>query len=184
MESILNRYSSGIIEKAVKIKALIFDVDGVMTDGGLYYKGNEKETKKFHVRDGQIIRPLNEGGIKTGIITGRESMAVERRALELGINFYAQGVKDKFACFEELLERFELQREEVAYIGDDYPDLPILEECCLSACPSDAPEYIQDKVDVVTKARGGEGVIREIADLILASQGKFPFFNPHKKRDE
>lgn len=181
MESILKRYSSELIEKAAAIRALIFDVDGVMTDGGLYYKGNDKETKKFHVRDGQIIKPLNDAGIRTGIITGRESMAVERRALELGINFYAQGVKDKFACYEELLERFELQQDVVAYIGDDYPDLPILENCCLSACPSDSPEYIKERVDIVSSVRGGEGVIREVADLLLAAQGKFPVMNPAKK---
>jgi len=180
MESILKRYSPEIIEKAGRIKALIFDVDGVMTDGGLYYKGNDKETKKFHVRDGQIIKPLNDAEIRTGIITGRESMAVERRALELGINFYAQGVKDKFACYEELMERFELDRSEVAYIGDDYPDLPILEDCSLSACPSDAPIYIQDRVDIVTTVRGGQGVIREVADLLLASPGQFPFLKPGK----
>ena len=174
MKEILKRHSKEIIEKAKRIKALLFDVDGVLTNGRIIYMGEESEIKEFHVRDGQIIKPLREAGILVGIITGRLSEAVLRRAMELELDIIRQGIKNKLECYEKIKSENNLISDEVAYIGDDFPDVEIMEDCLLGICPADAPDYIRHRADWVTEAKGGEGVVREVADLILSAQGKFP----------
>jgi 3-deoxy-D-manno-octulosonate 8-phosphate phosphatase (KDO 8-P phosphatase) len=174
MKEILNLYPGEIVKKAKKIKALLFDVDGVLTNGKIIYMGDESEIKEFHVRDGQIIKPLREAGILVGIITGRVSEAVLRRALELEFDIIRQGIKNKLECYEKIKSENDLSSEEIAFIGDDFPDVEIMENCLLGICPADAPDYIRLRADWVTKAKGGEGVVREVADLILSAQGKFP----------
>lgn len=171
VKEVLSKYSKEQIKKAAQVKALFFDVDGVMTDGGIIYDETGCETKRFNVKDGYIISHLKKAGILVGIITGRESKLVSNRAAELKLDFCHQGIMDKYSVFEKLLTFHKLKRKQVAYVGDDINDLKILRNCGLSACPADALKYVQTRVDLVTEARGGEGVVREVSDLILASQG-------------
>lgn len=171
VKEVLGKYSKEQIKKAAQIKALFFDVDGVLTDGGIIYDDTGREIKKFNVKDGYIVSHLKKAGIIVGIITGRESKIVSNRAAELKLDFCHQGIMDKYAVFEKLVDFHKLKRKQVAYIGDDINDLKALQNCGLSACPADAPDYVKNQVDIITRAKGGEGVAREVSDLILASKG-------------
>jgi 3-deoxy-D-manno-octulosonate 8-phosphate phosphatase (KDO 8-P phosphatase) len=172
VKEVLEKYSKEQIKKAVNIRALFFDVDGVLTDGKIIYDDSGKETKQFNVKDGYIISHLKKTGMVVGIITGRESAVVTRRAVELKLDFCHQGIVDKYSVFEKLIEFHKLKKKEVAYVGDDINDLKILTNCGLAACPADALDYVKSKVDIITNAKGGRGVVREVADLILAAQGE------------
>jgi 3-deoxy-D-manno-octulosonate 8-phosphate phosphatase (KDO 8-P phosphatase) len=171
VKEVLGKYTKEQIKKAAQIKALFFDVDGVLTDGGIIYDETGTETKRFNVKDGYIISHLKKAGILVGIITGRESKLVSNRAAELKLDFCHQGIMDKYNVFEKLVEFHKLKRKQVAYIGDDINDLKVLQNCGLSACPTDAMSYVRTRVDIVTEANGGQGVVREVSDLILAAQG-------------
>lgn len=173
MESILKKYSSEIIEKAKQIKLIITDIDGVMTDGKIIYDDNGLEYKNFFVRDGQIMRFLKEAGIKVGAITGRESQVVKNRCEELGFDFHYHNAKDKIAVWDEIINKLGIKEVNVAYIGDDLLDIPLLERSGLSATPLDAPEYVQEHADLVLNTKSGKGVFREFADLVLASQDQW-----------
>lgn len=172
MEKHFSSHSSERIAKAKKIKAIITDVDGVLTDGGIIYDNNGMEFKRFNVKDGQVVKALREQGLVTGVITGRNSEVVKFRCRELKFDFHHHGVKNKVALLEKELQERKLNWEEVAYIGDDLPDLCIFEKCGLSVLPSDGLSYLQKEVDWVTQAAGGRGVFREVADFILWAQGK------------
>jgi len=161
---------NNISKKAKKIKAIITDVDGVLTDGGIIYDDNFKEYKKYNVKDGQIISHLKKFGFIVGVITGRESEVVKKRMEELKFNFHFHGIKDKLKIYEEIKNKYSLQDEEIAYIGDDIIDLAILSRCGLSVTPKDAREYIKKEVDYITPSKGGEGVFRDVADMILQEQ--------------
>lgn len=156
--------------KAEKIKLFITDVDGVLTDGRIVLGNDGEELKFFHVHDGLGIKLAQEAGIKTAIITGRESKLVSRRAGELEISEVHQNIKDKLAVFDSLLEKYEISAENAAYIGDDLNDLPILERVGLSLSVANGVEEVREKVDYVTEKAGGEGAVREVIELILASQ--------------
>jgi 3-deoxy-D-manno-octulosonate 8-phosphate phosphatase (KDO 8-P phosphatase) len=171
VKEVLGNYSKDQIKKAAQIKAIFFDVDGVLTDGRIIYDDTGKETKNFNVKDGYIISHLKKAGILVGIITGRDSKVVSNRAAELKLDFCHQGIMDKYAVFEKLVTFHKLKKKQVAYIGDDINDLRVLRACGLSACPADAFDYIKKEVDIVSKLKGGEGVVREISDIILASHG-------------
>lgn len=171
MKEVLVRYTKDQIKKAAQIKAIFFDVDGVLTDGKITYDETGKEIKNFHVRDGYIISHLKKAGILVGAISGRESATVSKRAAELKLDFCHQGIVDKLATFDKLLTFHKLKKKQVAYIGDDINDLGVLQATGLAACPADAPEYIRSRVEIVTRAKGGQGVAREIADLVLAARG-------------
>jgi 3-deoxy-D-manno-octulosonate 8-phosphate phosphatase (KDO 8-P phosphatase) len=171
MESVLMQYSQEVVLQARNIKAIIFDVDGVLTDGGIIYDNHANEFKKFNVKDGQIIKHLKAQGIILGAITGRNSPVVQRRCEELKLDFHHHGIKDKLGLFQEILQEYDLQSEEVMYIGDDIIDLGILKSCGLGVCPEDAKPYVKAHADLVTFAAGGKGVLREAADLVLAAQG-------------
>lgn len=164
--------SPEVWEKASQIKLLITDVDGVMTDGGIIYDDNQLELKRFQVKDGQIIRYLKKSGIKIGAITGRDSKVVRNRFDELEFDFHLHGIKEKYNVFFEQISKMGLSINECAYIGDDIIDLPLLMNVGLSAAPADAISYVRDKVDFVSSFNGGDGAFREIADIILQSQGK------------
>lgn len=170
---ILSRYSKEQIKKASLIKAIFFDVDGVLTDGKIIYDDNGKEIKTFHVRDGLIISYLKKAGVLTGAISGRESAAVTRRFAELKIDFCHQGIVDKAMVFEKLLVHYKLKSKEVAFIGDDLNDLPVFKLAGFAICPSDTYDYIKERADLVTNAKGGDGVLREVADLVLEARGFF-----------
>ncbi len=171
VKEVLSKYTKDQIKKAAQIKAIFFDVDGVLTNGGIIYDDTGREIKQFNVKDGYIISHLKKAGIIVGIITGRESKIVSNRAAELKLDFCHQGIMDKYAVFEKLVQFHKLKKKQVAYIGDDINDLKVLQNCGLSACPADAMDYVKTRVDVITKSNGGEGVAREVSDLILAAKG-------------
>lgn len=162
-----------ISEKASRIKALLFDVDGVLTDGGIIYDNNGQEYKRFNVKDGQIIKFLKKYGILTGVITGRASEVVKNRCNELKIDVHYHGISDKKTVFEKILAEHQLDAAEVAYIGDDINDLPILIRCGLGATPQDGHDTVKKHVDLVLDKKGGEGALRALADLILKAQGHY-----------
>ncbi|GAB6137341.1 KdsC family phosphatase [Halanaerobaculum tunisiense] len=159
-------------EQASRIKLFITDVDGVLTDGRIVLGNNGEEFKFFHVQDGMGIKLAQEAGIKTAIITGRESQLVARRAEELAITEVHQNIKDKLGVFANLLDEYEISRQEVAYIGDDVNDLPILQEVGLALTVANGVEQVKAEVDYVTNRQGGEGAVREAVELILAAQSQ------------
>lgn len=175
-EEIVNSYYSHVSEelweRAKRIKLLITDVDGVLTDGGVIYDDNKIEIKKFNVKDGLIVHHLRRNYIMVGAITGRSSQVVMNRCEELRFDFHYHGVKDKFKKLTEILETMEIALEEVAYIGDDLIDLPILTKVGLAVAPADALAYVKPYVHYVSPLDGGKGVFRETADLILHSKGR------------
>ncbi len=160
-----------IIEKAKKIKLVILDVDGVLTDGSIILDNEGNEFKMFHVRDGHGIKMLNKAGIKVAIITGRRSKVVERRAEELGVTELYQGIFKKSAVYESLLQKYGCRDEEVAFMGDDIVDVELLKRVGFPAMPADADEEAKKWAVFVSTKRGGRGAVREFIELILKSSG-------------
>jgi 3-deoxy-D-manno-octulosonate 8-phosphate phosphatase (KDO 8-P phosphatase) len=153
------------------LKLVLTDVDGVMTDGRILLLPGGAEAKSFHVRDGLGLVMARGAGLKTGLISGRTSEEVARRAAELGMDVVRQGIADKVACFDEVLAELGLEAREVAYIGDDVNDLPLLKAVGLSAAPADASVEVRDAAFLVTERRGGEGCLREFLEAILRARG-------------
>ena len=149
------------------IKLAAFDVDCVLTDGSITYDDNGIEYKTFNAKDGHGIVMLNKAGIITAIITARNSGTVERRAQDLKITELHQGVKNKIEKLEELLAKYNLSFDEVAYIGDDIPDICILDKVKFSACPADAVDEVKKTVSWISSKNGGRGAVREFCDYIL-----------------
>jgi len=156
-----------------KIKLVMLDVDGVLTDGSLYISGNAEEFKVFNVRDGLGIKFLQDGGIRTAICTGRTSSIVRERARELGIDYVRQNQKDKRLGFEEICKEAQVEPEEVAYMGDDIPDLCLFPLVGVACAPADAHPLAKKKAQWISTFNGGHGAVRELAELILQQQGKF-----------
>lgn len=163
--------------RARRIKLLLMDVDGVLTDGRIYYLPNPRggffETKTFHARDGLGIRFAREAGLQTGIISGRASPAVQHRAKELGLQFVEEGALDKTAPYETILRAARVEEAEVCFVGDDIVDLPILCRVGLSVGVRDGDEALRRHVHYLTRHRGGLGAVRETVELILQAQGKW-----------
>jgi 3-deoxy-D-manno-octulosonate 8-phosphate phosphatase (KDO 8-P phosphatase) len=155
------------------LKLVLSDVDGVMTDGKLVLLPGGGETKSFHVRDGLGLVLARGVGLRTGLVSGRASAEVERRAAELGMDVVRQGIADKRACLQEIRSELGLGSQEIAYIGDDFNDLPLLLAVGLSAAPADAPVEVRDAVSMVTKRKGGEGCLREFLEAILRARGEW-----------
>ncbi len=153
------------------IKLLILDVDGVLTDGSIILDNGGNELKAFHVRDGHGIKMLNRAGVAIAIITGRESEVVERRARELGIRDVFQGRRSKLAAFETLLGRYGIRPDEVAYVGDDIIDAPVMARVGLPVAVGDADDATKKFAVLVTKQPGGRGAVREVTDFILKAKG-------------
>lgn len=172
MKRILELYTKEQVRKASGIKAIFFDVDGVLTNGKIVYDDAGKESKDFNVKDGLIVKYLKRYKILTGAITGRESSIVTKRMAELKVDFCHQGIVDKLSVFVKLVKHYKLKMKEVVFIGDDLNDLAVLNKCGFSVCPADSPIYIREQVNLITNARGGEGVLREVADLVLAARGE------------
>lgn len=160
-----------VYHRARHVRLTIFDVDGVLTDGVLYYADSGAEVKAFNVRDGHGLKMLQATGVRTAIITSRRSHAVELRARELGIDSFHQGATDKLAAFQELLERFKLEPAAVAYIGDDIVDLAVLTRCGLAVAVPEAPAVVLRHAHYVTRASGGRGAARELCELVMYAQG-------------
>ncbi len=157
-----------LYSRANKIKFVLTDVDGVLTDTGVYYSSEGEELKRFSIRDGMGVERLrNEADVQTGIITGETSGSVVKRAEKLRISELHLGIKDKMAVFRDIIQRHGLKAEEVAYIGDDVNDLDVLNVAGLSACPNDAISFVRNSVHYVCRERGGNGAFRELAELII-----------------
>ncbi len=171
MENYLSGMNDEVREKASRIKLLITDIDGVLTDGGVIYDDNYLEYKKFNVKDGFIVKVLKNNGLKIGAITGRNSPVVRSRCEELNFDFHYHGISHKGKKLEEVIQKLEINLEECAYIGDDLIDIPILTKVGFSVAPLDALPYVKEKVDFVSSLPGGRGVFREVADVILSSKG-------------
>ncbi len=169
----LEKIPLSIIKIAGKIKLLVLDVDGVLTDGGIILDNEGNEFKSFNVRDGHGLVMLKKAGVKVAIISGRNSKVVDRRASELGITEVYQRSHNKITAYQELLSKFGVAAEEVAYIGDDVVDVPLFKRVGLAVAVADAAEEAKEAALFVTKARGGRGAVREICDLILKANGKW-----------
>ena len=157
-------------ERTPKIKMLLTDCDGVLTDGGMYYSENGDELKKFNTKDGMGVQLLREQGIRFGIITGEKINLVRRRAKKLKADECHVGVSDKAAVLDEICEKYGLTYEEIAYVGDDVNDLYVLRKVGLPCSVSNACEEAKQAAVYITKAKGGEGAIREVAELILQNR--------------
>jgi 3-deoxy-D-manno-octulosonate 8-phosphate phosphatase (KDO 8-P phosphatase) len=164
--------NNDIKRKASRIRCILLDVDGTLTDGQLIFGPNEEAYKSFNIKDGMGIHLARMEGIEVGLISGRYSPVVARRAKDLEIQYLWQGVKDKLALFREILKELGLHPEEVAFMGDDVNDLPLLREVGLSAAVHDAVEEVREHVDYITERDGGKGAVREFIDFIRAENLK------------
>ena len=162
----------GLLERARAVRLLVLDVDGVMTDGSLWFGPEGEQVKRFDVRDGQGIRLLIEAGIQVAIVSGRSAAAVERRAESLGITRVVQGAGDKLAVCRELAAAAGLGLDGLGAVGDDLPDLPVLRRVAFAATVPAAPELLRRHAHYVTAAPGGGGAVRELAELLLTAQGR------------
>ena len=160
-----------ILDRARHIKVVIFDVDGVLTDGGLYIDSNGSEHKVFNSRDGHGMKMLRDSGVEIAIISGRSSEAVSHRMASLGIEQVHQGYQEKLPVFDELLEKLALNPVEVAYVGDDVVDLPIMRKVGLAIAVQDAHELVKKHAHWQTPHRGGRGAARDVCELIMEAQG-------------
>jgi 3-deoxy-D-manno-octulosonate 8-phosphate phosphatase (KDO 8-P phosphatase) len=161
-------------DKLKKIKLLIMDVDGVMTDGRIIMDDEGRETKNFNVRDGHGIKVLQRYGIKVALLTGRQSKVVMHRAKDLEIKDVYQKVFNKKEVFEKILRKYKISAHEAAFIGDDIIDIPVLKRVGFSVAVADALEIVKKSAVYVTKNRGGNGAVREVCEMILQAQGKWP----------
>jgi len=149
------------------IALLVLDVDGVMSDGKVTYTSDGAELKSFNIKDGVGIKRIQKAGVQTAIITGRVSPMVERRATELGIHHLIQGREDKLAALKELLVSLSIDLGDVAYMGDDLPDIEAIASAGIGACPADAVAAVKAQADWISSQKGGEGCVREFCDHIL-----------------
>lgn len=176
-------YPAQVLEKASKIRLLIFDVDGVLTDGRLYYGAGGEELKVFHTQDGHAIKMLIASGVEVAILSGRSSAMVERRAQDLGIGHVHQGVARKSEALAQLANALSLPLDAVAHVGDDLPDLPVMQRVGLAIAVADAHPLVRAKAHWVTGLGGGRGAAREACELLLHAQGTFaegirPYLEP------
>ena len=163
--------SEAVLARAARVKLAVFDVDGVLTDGRLYYGPHGEETKIFNTLDGHGLKMLQASGVELAIISGRASEALARRVKDLRITQLFMGVSGKRAVFDQLLKSLSLDAAEAAGLGDDVVDLPFLSRCGLAACVPAAPLYMKEHVHYVTQAAGGGGAVREFCELIMHAQG-------------
>ncbi len=165
--------NADVQERAARIKLLLMDCDGVLTDGRIWLFENGEEQKGFHTRDGLGIDLLHRAGLRSGIISGRTSSAVETRARTLGMSFVVQGHENKVQAFADVVGEAGLTNAEVAYIGDDLNDIPLMLQAGLGVAVADAAPETREHAHYVTKAPGGFGAVREVIELILKSQGRW-----------
>jgi 3-deoxy-D-manno-octulosonate 8-phosphate phosphatase (KDO 8-P phosphatase) len=163
-----------LTEKASRIRLLVLDVDGVLTDGVLVYGASGEEIKRFHVRDGLAIQQARRAGVEIAIVSGRASAAVTRRMSELGVVEVHQGVGDKASLLRGLLARLEMKSAETAVMGDDLPDLPLMRIAGLSMAPADAVPEVRQAAGWVSRSAGGRGAVREAVEMLLRSRKAWP----------
>lgn len=170
-DSTLHCSDSALRYKASKIKLLALDVDGVLTDGRLYFLEDGSEIKAFDTQDGHGIKMLQSAGVEVAIITGRTTNLVARRAQNLGIKHLYQGREDKVEALKDLLGLLRLTADQVAYMGDDLPDLSAITFAGLGLAPANAHAFVKTNANLVTQTEGGRGAVREVCDFILSAQG-------------
>ena len=158
------------------IKLVLLDVDGTLTDGGIYRGNNGEELKRFNVKDGYVIVNAQKLGIEFGIITGRKSELVEIRSNELKIKYLYQGISEKTVILKEIMQKTELKKEEIAYMGDDLNDILIMKQSGLTSAPKDAADEVIQIADFVSEKNGGSGAVREFVEYILKKDGKWETF--------
>jgi 3-deoxy-D-manno-octulosonate 8-phosphate phosphatase (KDO 8-P phosphatase) len=161
-----------LVSKAAHIRLVIFDVDGVLTDGRLYLGNDGNEYKAFHIRDGHGIKMLLEAGVEVAIISGRHAASVERRMADLGIRYVCLGEPDKLAAFNSLLARLGLTADQVAFVGDDLIDLPVMTRVGLAIAVQDADPFVRQHAHWQTPSRGGYGAARDVCELLLEARGQ------------
>jgi 3-deoxy-D-manno-octulosonate 8-phosphate phosphatase (KDO 8-P phosphatase) len=166
--------SSRLLAKAKAVAFLLLDVDGVLTDGRVTFTSDGNEVKSFHIHDGHGIKQLCRAGIEVGILSGRQSPIVDRRANELGISEVHQGAADKMIVYEALLARRKFRDEDVAYVGDDIPDLPVMRRVGFAVAVRNGHDAVKRSAHYTTIRRGGEGAVREVCDLLLRAKGIRP----------
>ena len=172
--AVLSGPGAGDRDLAARARALswlLLDVDGVLTDGRLWFGPDGESLKAFHVRDGMAIKLAQRAGIAVGLLSGRASAVVERRALDLGLDAVILGHEDKRESFAAFLAQHELDPGHVAYVGDDLPDLPVIAACGISFAPADAAAEVRARVEFTLSARGGEGAVREAIENLLRWRG-------------
>jgi 3-deoxy-D-manno-octulosonate 8-phosphate phosphatase (KDO 8-P phosphatase) len=158
--------------KAKQVRLLILDVDGVLTTGAIYYGANGFEMRGFHIHDGMGIKLLQKAGLQVAIISSKKSEAVEKRIEELGIQHAYLGHENKLPSYEDLKQKLKLSDQEIAYMGDDLPDLPLLKRAGFAATVANAPQIIQQHADYISKIKPGKGAVREVCEFILEAQDK------------
>lgn len=166
----LNDYPADIRQRATRVRLACFDVDGTLTDGRLFFDSEGVELKAFHVHDGQGLVLLRKVGIAVAFVTARASAIAEQRAAELGLEAHT-GVKDKLACVQQIATRLGIGMDQIAFMGDDLPDLRVMSQVGLAVAPSNAHAWVRERVHWRTSARAGHGAAREFCDLVLAAQG-------------
>ena len=173
----MSRPSDSIIKRASRIRLLLMDCDGVLTDGTVYFlpgpDGGVAETKGFDCHDGIALAWVRRAGLDTGIITGRGGLAVRERARSSGMRYLVEGRTDKIASFNEILEDAGLDASQVAYVGDDITDLPLLRRVGLAVAPPNARAEVLESVHLVTESAGGHGAIRDVVEILLKAQGRW-----------
>jgi 3-deoxy-D-manno-octulosonate 8-phosphate phosphatase (KDO 8-P phosphatase) len=162
---------SDALERARRVRLMAFDVDGVLTDGRLWYGPQGEALKAFSARDGQGMKMLAGSGVQLALLSSRQSDAVARRAAELGIHHVLQGAQDKQASFAALLARLALRAEDAGYMGDDLVDLPVLRRCGFACAPGEAPELLRRHAHYVARSPAGAGAVREVCEFVLQAQG-------------
>lgn len=162
-----------LIKKARQLKLLILDVDGVLTDGRLFFDNNGVEYKCFHARDGHGIKLLRQTGVEVAVISGRKSNSVALRMQSLGIEHVYQGHENKIAAFEEIITKLNIGAEQAAHVGDDVLDLPIMKRVGLAIAVQDANFAVKQRADWCTQIMGGMGAVREVCDFIMQAQGTY-----------
>ena len=160
-----------LTSRAKLIRLIAFDVDGIMTDGGLYYSDSGEEFKRFNSQDGHGLKMLRASGVEIALITGRTSRCVAARAKNLGIAHVYQGVENKLEVMAGLLDKLKLPRDAAAYMGDDVVDLPVMLRVGLAISVPDAPQVVRDRAHYVTRRDGGQGAVREACELLMLAQG-------------
>ena len=173
MDFDLQKYPEDVLTRASRIRLLILDIDGVLTDGRLYFDAKGESLKVFHVRDGHGIKMAQRGGLEVALVSGRRSDAAYHRARELGISRFYEGVRDKVTILEELLAALHLKAAEVAAVGDELVDLPLFHRVGLAVAVADAVPEVVAVAHWVTSLPGGRGAVREVCDLILKARGKW-----------
>ena len=160
-----------IIEKAKNIELVIFDIDGVMTDGGLFFDNNGDEYKAFQSLDGHGLRMLQECGVRVAVITGRKSELVKHRMHDLGVTLLYQGYRDKRPAFEALLKEVNLGKDQITYVGDDVVDLPIMSQLNFAIAVQNAHPFVKQHAHWITDRSGGRGAVRDVCEFILEAKG-------------